>query len=152
MRALYKRTYSQTPGNGLFPKHIQRLMCIEGCNCISLTGNKSFPTVLFQEYCTLKYTFALSQTCTQSFCINLAGKVRERRKLVPHIFYFCYKQCHCFDIFTQNISLRNLLKMVLLHSHSRVGGNNRAYFEPETIYIVTVGSVPSQPLGVEPHR
>lgn len=55
------------------------------------------------------------------------------------------------DIFTQNISLHKLLKMVLLHSHSRVGGNNRAHFEPETIYIVTVGSVPSQYLGVEPH-
>lgn len=40
--------------------------------------------------------------------------------------------------------------MVLLHSHSRVGGNNRAHFEPETIYIVTVGSVPSLLLGVEP--
>ena len=42
--------------------------------------------------------------------------------------------------------------MVLLHSHSRVGGNNRAHFEPETIYIVTVGSVPSQLLGVELRR
>lgn len=41
--------------------------------------------------------------------------------------------------------------MVVLHSHSRVGGNNRAHFEPETVYIVTVGSVPSL-LGVELHR
>ena len=42
--------------------------------------------------------------------------------------------------------------MVPLHSHSRVGGNNTAHFEPETIYIVTVGVVPSQPSGVVPHR
>lgn len=42
--------------------------------------------------------------------------------------------------------------MVLLHSHSRVGGNNRAHFEPETIYIVTVGAVPLQLSGVEPHQ
>lgn len=39
--------------------------------------------------------------------------------------------------------------MAVLHSHSRVGGNNRAHFEPETIYIVTVGSVPSDYFSVE---
>lgn len=42
--------------------------------------------------------------------------------------------------------------MAALLSLSRVGGNNRAYFEPETIYIVTVGSVPSQHLRVELHQ
>ena len=72
---------------------------------------------------------------------------REKRTCTTEFFISATKQCHCFDNFTQNISQHNLLKMVLLHSHSRVGGNNRAHFEPETIYIVTVGAVPSQLFG-----
>lgn len=35
-----------------------------------------------------------------------------------------------------------MLKMVLHYSHSRMGGNNTAHFEPGTIYIVTVGALP----------
>lgn len=50
------------------------------------------------------------------------------------------------------ISLHVLLKMVVLLPLSRVGGNNRAHFEPETIYIVIVGSVPSRHLRVELRR
>lgn len=42
--------------------------------------------------------------------------------------------------------------MVVLLPLSRVGGNNRAHFEPETIYIVIVGSVPSLHLRVELRR
>lgn len=57
-------------------------------------------------------------------------------------FFFAIKQRLCFDSFTQNISLHNLLKMVLHYSHSRMGGNNTAHFEPGTIYIVTVGALP----------
>lgn len=88
---------------------------------------------------------------TELFCIK-AGRL-EREELVHQCFlFFATKQCRCFANFTQNISLCHMLKMVLLHSHSRVGGNNRAHFEPGTIYIVTVGSVPSQRSGVEPHR
>lgn len=39
------------------------------------------------------------------------------------------------------MSFRNLLKMVLHYSHSRMGGNETAHFEPGTIYIVTVGAL-----------
>lgn len=109
------------------------------------------PAVVFQEHCTL----VRSQTCTQKlFASRMAGLggEGETRACSSKFLFFAIKQYHCFDSFTQNISFHNLLKMVLPYSHSRMGGNNTAHFEPGTIYIVTVGAAPLQLFSIEPHQ